>query len=179
MQENKLYMTCAKVTLNSRFQHSCDIARGIDSGKASRCPCRYVLRRGSPSSPRVNNSWFLGGSRGRRGRTSDGLLTILSPPLGKGRSIFFAELLQTAEEGPRQTTTTTGTRTNRILLRVERERGGLRRPCRRCRRERNIKGRPRTHWRERGFEMHRIMYTLASTHRIYASVCVTWRNVLI
>lgn len=40
------------------IQHSCyiTIARGIDSGKASRCPPCCILRRGSPSLPRVNNS---------------------------------------------------------------------------------------------------------------------------
>jgi len=42
---------------------------------------------------------------------------------------------------------------------------------RRCCRP-DIKGRPRTRWRERGFEMHRVMYTFASTYRVHASVCL-------
>lgn len=75
---------------------------------------------------------------------------------------------------------------NRILLRIEREKGreeGTSPPSSSSStRTENIKGRPRTRWRERGFEMHRVMYTLASAHRVYAPVCqyaLRERNVLI
>lgn len=55
------------------------------------------------------------------GRTSDCLLTIPPPPLGKERSAFSAELLQAAEEGP--LANDDWHEGNRILLRIEKKRG--------------------------------------------------------
>lgn len=71
---------------------------------------------------------------------------------GKREVCLFRRIPQKYYEGRRRRTsqTTTGTKDegNRILLRIEkereRERTGLCRRCRRCQRERNIKGCPRT-----------------------------------